>query len=300
MAAAALIPLLNLGLQAGGLGLGFGQSRYNAKQQRIANDQERAFTKEMYYQQRMDNLIDWQLQNKYNHPLQQMKRLQEAGLNPQLIYGSGSTTPSATVKSASPSSSHFTPPQSTVDPSILTGAMAHYQDARLQQQQIDNLKTQQQLMQAQTTKTLTEGERGSFELGKAKEFKDSLFQLMTMEIAKKQAETSNIGTQQEFSQIRINQKEVELAIRKNEYQLKKASTMAQIQETHERILKSIVYRQTNPLVRDKMLQEIEIMKKSGQLRDVEIQLRNLGLEPGSPEWINRYIDLLKNFLSIGK
>lgn len=31
----------------------------------------------------------WEAQNAYNHPTKQMQRLQEAGLNPNLIYGSG-------------------------------------------------------------------------------------------------------------------------------------------------------------------------------------------------------------------
>lgn len=36
------------------------------------------------------NLKQWHRQNEYNLPVNQMKRLQEAGLNPNLIYGSGS------------------------------------------------------------------------------------------------------------------------------------------------------------------------------------------------------------------
>lgn len=31
----------------------------------------------------------WNMQNEYNHPRQQMQRLQEAGLNPNLVYGGG-------------------------------------------------------------------------------------------------------------------------------------------------------------------------------------------------------------------
>jgi hypothetical protein len=37
-----------------------------------------------------NNIRLWQMQNEYNTPANQMKRLQEAGLNPNLIYGSGS------------------------------------------------------------------------------------------------------------------------------------------------------------------------------------------------------------------
>lgn len=39
------------------------------------------------------NLEAWNLQNAYNTPQQQMHRLQQAGLNPRLIYGSGSSAP---------------------------------------------------------------------------------------------------------------------------------------------------------------------------------------------------------------
>lgn len=42
---------------------------------------------ELAYQQ---NLEQWNRENAYNHPAQQMVRLREAGLNPNLVYGSGS------------------------------------------------------------------------------------------------------------------------------------------------------------------------------------------------------------------
>lgn len=36
------------------------------------------------------NVEQWKRENAYNHPLAQMQRLQDAGLNPNLVYGSGS------------------------------------------------------------------------------------------------------------------------------------------------------------------------------------------------------------------
>lgn len=38
----------------------------------------------------------WQLANDYNHPIQQMQRLKAAGLNPNLVYGSGSVAGNTT------------------------------------------------------------------------------------------------------------------------------------------------------------------------------------------------------------
>lgn len=41
-------------------------------------------------------MLSWTLANDYNHPIQQMERLKAAGLNPNLVYGSGSVTGNTT------------------------------------------------------------------------------------------------------------------------------------------------------------------------------------------------------------
>lgn len=39
----------------------------------------------------------WKMQNEYNKPINQMERLKEAGLNPNLVYGGGATTTAGPV-----------------------------------------------------------------------------------------------------------------------------------------------------------------------------------------------------------
>jgi len=41
------------------------------------------------------NIKNWEMQNEYNSPAQQMQRLKEAGLNPNLVYGKGAVGNSA-------------------------------------------------------------------------------------------------------------------------------------------------------------------------------------------------------------
>lgn len=41
-------------------------------------------------------LLSWQMANDYNNPIKQMERLKAAGLNPLLVYGSGSVTGNTT------------------------------------------------------------------------------------------------------------------------------------------------------------------------------------------------------------
>ena len=53
------------------------------------NRKTREWNEAMYQKQRQDALDDWNRQTLYNSPIEQMKRLKEAGLNPNLVYGSG-------------------------------------------------------------------------------------------------------------------------------------------------------------------------------------------------------------------
>ena len=45
----------------------------------------------------------WNMQNQYNHPIQQMERLAAAGLNPNMIYGSSPGSAVGNAESISPS-----------------------------------------------------------------------------------------------------------------------------------------------------------------------------------------------------
>ena len=49
------------------------------------------------------NIRFWNMQNKYNHPVQQMERLRAAGLNPNLIYGSSVAGATGSAGSIAPS-----------------------------------------------------------------------------------------------------------------------------------------------------------------------------------------------------
>lgn len=80
--------LLNLGGQA----LSNWQNyRYTTK----TNEQQFEYQKAMQDYAYQQNLLQWERENAYNDPSEQMKRLANAGLNPNLVYGNGATTLSA-------------------------------------------------------------------------------------------------------------------------------------------------------------------------------------------------------------
>ena len=57
-------------------------------------------------QARQHDVSMWNAQNEYNTPAMQMQRLKEAGLNPNLVYGSGARSNNSrpTTQSTSPQS----------------------------------------------------------------------------------------------------------------------------------------------------------------------------------------------------
>lgn len=79
----------------------------------------------------------WEAANKYNSPLEQMKRLKAAGLNPNLVYGKGAQAQGATqlpkyqaIKKQAP------------DLSQLGSAIGHYYQVQQQKQGIELAKEQ--------------------------------------------------------------------------------------------------------------------------------------------------------------
>lgn len=93
-------------------------------------------------QNRKYALEDWNRQNAYNHPKQQMQRLQEAGLNPNLVYGGGATTTAQPVRST-----EMQVPN--IDPQKIPETMGAYQSVKNQQLEYSRIQKAMELQDAQ-------------------------------------------------------------------------------------------------------------------------------------------------------
>lgn len=108
--------------------------------------QDRKFAREMYERQVEDNRKNWELMNEYNSPSAQRERLQAAGLNENLVYGSGGVTGTTSM----PQSAHQSPSYGPVPQfgrlSQLTDYMQlrgfekdlQLKDAQLRRQELEN------------------------------------------------------------------------------------------------------------------------------------------------------------------
>ncbi len=117
------------------------QQRRNIRDQTAANKElaEYAYGKD---------LEQWERENLYNAPTQQMARLREAGLNPNLIYGTGSnaTQSQATSPKYQTVRADFSKRQSPLMALDMLGA---YQDFKMKNAQIYNVQQEGKVKEAE-------------------------------------------------------------------------------------------------------------------------------------------------------
>ena len=126
---------------------------------RDAEKRQQNYNQRVYERNRTDALADWNRQNEYNSPQEQMRRFKAAGLNPNLIYGSATSSPSAPIKQSE--SGSFTPIVPKVDPSQIGDTVNTYFNVLKQKAEISNLEATNEQIKANTNylqlKAVTEG-----------------------------------------------------------------------------------------------------------------------------------------------
>lgn len=176
-----------IGAIIGGLG-SFAGSMIGANAQRQANIQNMQLAKYQNNWQTAENekayarsVEMWNMQNQYNSPTAQMSRLRQAGLNPNLVYGSGVTGNSA---GSAPQYQPAKIQRATMEPYRgwnlgLSDAASMYMAMRQNKAQVENMEAQNKLIKEQArTEGIRQGNiamataRSGFDLDLARELKD--------------------------------------------------------------------------------------------------------------------------------
>jgi len=119
-----------------GAGVTWGKDAWQNKKNRQLEEARRKYDQ-----------AQWERQNRYNHPIEQMKRLKDAGLNPNMIYGS---SPGSAVGNAGAIPAGQAPEYSLTNP--VTG----YMSTKVQQAQTKNLQADVLLKATQGMKNTAE------------------------------------------------------------------------------------------------------------------------------------------------
>ena len=124
-----------------------GQSSANRTNIRLQREQN-AWNEKQAEKANKWNIEQWERENLYNSPMQQMQRLEQAGLNPNLMYGQGNPGSASSLKSEMPSSVAPARVNNSLQylGNTLAPAIAMYQDMRLKNNQITAQEKQLKLI----------------------------------------------------------------------------------------------------------------------------------------------------------
>lgn len=130
-------PLIIGSLISGGLSLG--SSLFNGYSQKSAVKEANKGNMELAKYQNARNIELWNANNEYNSPGAQMGRLQEAGLNPNLVYGSGSAVGNTSAAPPSTAVPTMQPAPFLLDNAAWTG-LSQIADTALKAANIEKTK----------------------------------------------------------------------------------------------------------------------------------------------------------------
>lgn len=225
------------------------------------NRKTRKWNEKMHALVREESLSDWAMQNEYNSPRAQMERYRDAGLNPNLIYGQTNEAPA--VRSSEVQSWNPRAPQFNLDaPSVLSA----YYDTQLKEASVDNLRTQNTVLvqeailkAAQTASTLQSTSRSQFEQSIAESLKNTTI------------ETAEANLRKLITSVDIDLQANERAA---------ISNAASVSEAVERILSLRQGRAKSEDERRAIQQATINAKKDEQLKQLDIDLKKNGVQPG--------------------
>lgn len=249
------------------------------------NHQQQKFSSKMYGRQYDDSIKFWNMQNAYNSPEAQMQRFRNAGLNPNLIYGQGNSGNAGSIPTPDVTPVNFREPKIE---GPITDAMQQLlmrADLKIKNAQADNLAVQNEVIRQDANLRRIQFERGQYDLG----FERSLTDVSA------DARREALRSRKIQNDVTLNRDAREAAI-----------NASNVKEAAQRMLTLIEQRKAMPLERgriradtDRIRQDISNMVNTGKLQEMDMRLREKGINPSDPLWA-RYVGMFLSDIYEGR
>lgn len=237
--------------------------------------ENRNFDLSMHRLKRSEALADWERNNDYNDPKQQMARLKKAGLNPNLAYGAGTiANTSQPVRATQSSTNNQQAPRRDFSFSTSLQNMIQMQAAK---QQVDNLALQNELLNKTIEGKSIENERTRFDLDFNKSVQGYRQEKERLDIeGRRQSiglEQANYWLNAQKTQFDLDRLNMEKELQQGKVTLQNYSAKKMYQEfLHEELKKAKTIEETN-LIK----QAINNAKWDSKLKSAEYSLAKYGL-----------------------
>jgi len=243
----------------------------NAYAQQQANQANLDYARVAYNLSHKDALEFWNMQNAYNDPAAQMARFRGAGLNPNLIYGQGNSG-----NAAAPDVPQFRPPDiksTRPGDAIQAGALSYMNavyDLKIKAAQANNLEAQNSVIKQDAILKGVQAALGSVNTQRSAFDLDFLQDMRSTNADIRREELRQIGTNIQVAQDSNARAAVSQAMSLN--------------EAAERIKTMQLGRQYTIEDMHRIRATVSNLQKDGTLKQLDINLRELGIQPGSPLW----------------
>lgn len=250
------------------------------------NRKSREYSDKVRAEDRKWALEDWTRQTNWNSPANQRKLLEEADLSPALMYGGGASSggQASEVRSTNTQRPEFTPSRFEGVNGV-TSFLSQMYDLEAKSLGIKNLEDQNTKLReeaayiaAQRENTLADTLGRRFDLDFKSEFRETSASYLSEQVRNLKANTEMVldeNTRKELAQIKSFELQAKELLQKT---AQTANTEAQTRQINS---------------------AIELMKKDSRLKDLEIALRQEGLNPNDPTWMRVLTMYVKSLIQGG-
>lgn len=285
---------LSAAIGAGQIIAGGVQNKRNRESQERENEKNRQWEAIMQGRQNSINRVNWEMENAYNSPSNQMKLLKEAGLDPNLVYANQASWQGQSIGSVTGSASNQQAPQT--DLSGVMAGMEKFKDAGqmfYEVKQLEaakaNIEADTSLKNAQSIETLSKTDLNRWDY----KFKQGVESVMKQKlIAEKDlinAQSTNVETQS-----MKNVAETKVILERNEREKITAALQNSLvkQQTEESKKRTALLVQE--VITEKLQQEMSRTQNRVQLQEIQKKMQEVNTEQVTQNLIKAQTESIKN------
>lgn len=245
------------------------------------NRKNREFAREERELQYQSELEFWRLNNAYNHPTEQMKRLREGGLNPHLVYGTGAVGNSSSMPHA-PAQAKWQGEAPQFQPEGAIGLMDTYTNIQAKQAQTDNFREQNTLLKQEQELRRIGILQKLLDYDIADSTKSAVIERVLLGLDKTRSEIMNIDTRTEREAANISNDQVRV--------------WADVVRTNTGVMDSQMRRKLMQAGLDRTLIQIKGDEIVNGINSVKLKLWEDGINPEDPMYMRVIVAAIQKIL----
>lgn len=265
-------------------GLNLGSSIYNTNSQSETNQAQIDYARESRDLGRKWSLEDWQRQVDYNSPRATMQRYADAGLNPHLIYGRANDAPP--VRSSEQPQPNLRAPQ--IDPNLINSLMQGFLSSfelEKTKAQTDNVKANTDLIMANYRLSQLKGDTAAFDLDFKKSTLDYSSDFLRLRNKNLASDLLTKGLTRSNLNSDLETKAVNRFYTLQQNERAAAMNAANVNVAVARILHMRADMARMDVQKWYLMKQADNAEKDGQLKQLDINLRQKGIYPNDPAWL---------------